>query len=54
MPFNLVQYRVEAVYNLEIAEYDMSGADDTTNTKRVGVCIYYKKRLPLKVLNIAF
>ena len=40
--------------NLEIARYDIARADHPTNNKRGGVCIYYKKFLPLRVLNIVF
>ena len=40
--------------NLEIPGYDIARADHPTNTKRGGVCIYYKKCLPLRVLNIIF
>ena len=40
--------------NLEIEGYDIARADDPTNTKRGGVCIYYKKCLRLRVLNIIF
>ena len=40
--------------NLEIAGYDIAIADHPTNNKRGGVCIYYKKSLPLRVLNIVF
>ena len=40
--------------NLEIPGYDIARADHPTNTKRGGVCIFYKKCLPLRVLNIIF
>ena len=40
--------------NLEITGYDIARADHPTDTKRGGVCIYYKKYLPLRVLNIIF
>ena len=40
--------------NLEIAGYNIARADHPINTKRGGVCIYYKKCLPLRVLNIVF
>ena len=40
--------------NLDIARYDIARADHPTNTKRGGVCIYYKKCVPLRVLNIVF
>ena len=38
--------------NLEIVGYDIACADQPTKTKRGGVCIYNKKCLPLRVLNI--
>ena len=40
--------------NLEIEGYDIARAGNPTNTKRGGVCIYYKKCLSLRVLNIIF
>ena len=40
--------------NLEMAGYGFARADHPTNTKRGGVCIYYKKGLPLRFLNIIF
>ena len=40
--------------NLETAGYDIARADQPANTKRGGVCICYKKCLPLRVLNIIF
>ena len=40
--------------NLEIEGYDVARADHPTNTKRGGVCIFYKKCLLLRVLNIIF
>ena len=40
--------------NLEIEGYDIARADKPINTKQGGVCIYYKKCLPLRVLNIIF
>ena len=40
--------------NLEIPGYDIGLADHPTNTKRGGVCIYYKNCLPLRILNIIF
>ena len=42
------------VDHLEIEGYDIARADHPTNTKREGVCIYCKKGLPLRVLNIIF
>ena len=40
--------------NLEMEGYDIARADNPTNTKQEGVRIYYKKGLPLRVLNIIF
>ena len=40
--------------NLETTGYDIARADHPSNTKRGGVCIYYKECLPLRVLNIVF
>ena len=39
--------------NLEIAGYNMYCADHLSNCKRGSVCIFYKARLPLRVLNIS-
>ena len=40
--------------NLELPGYNLVLADDPTNTKRGGVCIYYHNSLPLKVIDIQF
>ena len=40
--------------NLEIEGYDIARANNPINTKRGGICIYYKKCLLLRVLNIIF
>ena len=40
--------------NLEIPGYDLFRADHPSNTKRGGVCIYYRNSLPLKILNIQY
>ena len=40
--------------NLEISGYDLFRADNRSNTKRGGVCIYYRNSLPLKILNIQY
>ena len=40
--------------NLEIAAYGIMRADHPSNTKRGGIYIYYKKCLPLRVLNKIF
>ena len=39
--------------NLEIARYNLYSADHLSNCKRGSVCILYKTRLPLRVLNIS-
>ena len=38
--------------NLELPGYNLVRADNPTNTKRGGVCIYFHNCLPLKVINI--
>ena len=38
--------------NLELSGYNLVRANDPTNTKRGGVCIYYHNSLPLKVIDI--
>ena len=38
--------------NLELPGYNLVRADNPTNTKRGGVCIYYHNSLPLKVIDI--
>ena len=40
--------------NLETPSYDSFRADHPSNTKRGGGCIYYRKPLPLKILNILY
>ena len=40
--------------NLDIPGYIMVRADHPANSKRGGVCMYYKNCLPLKVLDIRF
>ena len=40
--------------NLEVQGYDLIRANHPSNVKRGGVCIYYKKHLPLKLTNINF
>ena len=40
--------------NLELPGYNLVRADNPTNTKRGGVCIYYHHSLPLKVIDIQF
>ena len=39
--------------NLEIPGYKMYRNDHLSNCKRASVCIFYKSRLPLRVLNIS-
>ena len=36
---------------MEIPGYDLFRADHSSNTKRGGVCIYYRNSLPSKILN---
>ena len=38
--------------NLELPAYNLVRADNPTNSKRGGVCIYYHNFLPLKVIDI--
>ena len=38
---------------LVIYGYDLIRSDHPSNTKRGGVCLYYKNYLPLRVLNIS-
>ena len=40
--------------NLELLGYNLIRADNSTNTKRGGVCIYYHYYLLLKVIDIQF
>ena len=40
--------------NLDIDGYNLLRSDHPSNTKRGGVCIYYKKNLPLRVININY
>ena len=40
--------------SLEIPAYDLFRADHPSNTKRGGVCIYYRNSLPLKILSIQY
>ena len=40
--------------NLELPEHNLVRADNPTNTKKGGVCIYYHNSLPLKVIDIQF
>ena len=39
---------------MEIPGYDLFRADHPSNTKRGGVCIYYRNSLPLKILGIQY
>ena len=39
---------------METPSYDSFRADHPSNTKRGGGCIYYRKSLPLKILNILY
>ena len=40
--------------NLERAGYDLVRKDHPTNSKRGGVCVYYKSSLPFRVINIKY
>ena len=40
--------------NLEILGYNLIQSDHPSNSKRGGVCIYYKSALPLRVLDIYY
>ena len=40
--------------NLEVQRYNLSRAYYPSNSKRGGLCIYYKKHLSLKLININF
>ena len=40
--------------NLELPGYNLVRADNQTNTKRGGVCIYYHNSLPLEVIDTQF
>ena len=40
--------------NLEIPGYDLIRADHPSNSKRGGVCVYYRNSLPLKILDVFY
>ena len=40
--------------NLQLPGFDLIRADHPSNTKRGGVCIYYRNCLPLKLINICY
>ena len=40
--------------NLEISGYTLVRSDHPSNTKRGGVCLYYKNNLPLRVINTGY
>ena len=40
--------------NLEIPDYNIIKWDHPFNTKRGGVCVYYKNTLPFKLINVIF
>ena len=40
--------------NLDIPGYNLVRADHSANTKGGGVCIYFRKSLPLRILDIHF
>ena len=37
---------------LEVERYNLVCADHPNNTKRGGVCIYYKELLPVKIIDL--
>ena len=39
---------------MEISGYTLVRSDHPSNTKRGGVCLYYKNNLPLRVVNIGY
>ena len=39
---------------VDIQEYNLVRADHPDNTKRGGVCIYYKESLPVRVINLPY
>ena len=41
-------------YNLEIPGYNIIRKDHPSNTKRGGVCVYYKNTLLFKIINIKY
>ena len=40
--------------NLDISGYNLVRSDQPSNSKRGGVCIYYKETLPLRVINVNY
>ena len=40
--------------NLEILGYTLICSDHSSNNKRGGFCIYYKRSLPLRILNVQY
>ena len=40
--------------NLEIAGYKFVREDHSSNSKRGGVCVYYKSSLPFRVINVKY
>ena len=40
--------------NLEISGYILVHSDHPSNNERGGVCIYYKRFLPLRILNVQY
>ena len=39
-------------HSLKLEGYELIRADHPNNTKRGGVCIYYKEHLPLKIYHL--
>ena len=40
--------------SLQIEGYNLVRADHTNEAKRVGVCIYHRESLPVRVINIPY
>ena len=40
--------------NLEIAGYNLVREDHPSNSKRGGICVYYKSSLPFRVINVKY
>ena len=40
--------------NMEIPRYNLVRKDHPSNSKRGGICVYYKSLLPFKVINVKY
>ena len=40
--------------NLEISGYNLIGSNHPSNSKRGGICIYYKHFLPLRIVTVQY